>query len=66
MEISITVKTNSQEILFIVSDIKKKKKKNTVETLYFACCLFQTFDLPKNTPKIDAVYFEHCNCKSFL
>ena len=68
MEISITVKTNSQEMLFIVSDIKKKKKKkkNTVETLYFACCLFQTFDLPKNTPKIDAVYFEHCNWKSFL
>ena len=27
MEISITVKTNSQEMLFIVSDIKKKKKK---------------------------------------
>ena len=65
MEISITVKTNSQEMLFIFfinkKKKKKKKKKNTVETLYFACCLFQTFDLPKNTPKIDAVYFEHCN-----
>ena len=33
MEISITVKTNSQEMLFIVSDIKKKKKKKKKKIL---------------------------------